>query len=90
MVVFAFRNLGKIWNLRRRSRKTDWGYATGARNLTLAVAQILDASAIIANYSPLFLDYNRKSDDASCMRPDMGGIPIPGNLDLGDEERILR
>jgi predicted N-formylglutamate amidohydrolase len=70
--------------------ETHWAHDIGSRNLTLAIADMLDATAIISNYSRLFLDYNRKSHDPSCMRPDMGGIPVPGNLDLTEEDRLLR
>lgn len=70
--------------------ETHWAYDIGSRNLTLAIAEAIDATAIISNYSRLFLDYNRQSNDPSCMRPDMGGIPVPGNLDLSESERSLR
>lgn len=70
--------------------ETHWAYDIGSRNLTLAIAEALDATAIIANYSRLFLDYNRKSQDPSCMRLDMGGIPVPGNQNLTDDERQFR
>lgn len=69
---------------------THFGYDIGSRNLTLKIADMLDATAIVSNYSRLFLDYNRKSNDPSCIRPDMGGIPIPGNERLSAEERTLR
>lgn len=70
--------------------ETHWAYDIGSRNLTLAIAEALDATAIVSNYSRLFLDYNRKGNDPSCMRPDMGGIPVPGNIDLTEFERGLR
>lgn len=69
---------------------THYAYDIGARDLTLEIAGRIDAAAVISNYSRLFLDYNRKGHDPSCMRMDMGGIPIPGNIDVSDEERALR
>lgn len=69
---------------------THFGYDLGARNLTLKIAKLLDATAIISNYSRLFLDYNRKSHDPSCIRPDMGGIPVPLNEHITDDERKIR
>ncbi len=71
-------------------KATHYGYDLGARNLTLMVAEMLGATAIISNYSRLYLDYNRKTHDPSCFRPDMGGIPVPGNEGIDDAERQLR
>lgn len=62
----------------------------GARDLTLSVARKLGATAIVSNYSRLFLDYNRKKYDPGCIRLDIGGIPIPGNLNLNEAERDIR
>jgi len=56
---------------------THYGYDLGSRNLTLKIAELLDATAIVSNYSRLFLDYNRKSHDPCCIRPDMGGFLFP-------------
>lgn len=69
---------------------THYGYDLGSRNLTLKIAEVLDATAIVSNYSRLFLDYNRKSHDPSCIRPDMGGIPVPFNEQISESERELR
>ena len=69
---------------------THYGYDLGSRNLTLKIAEMLDATAIVSNYSRLFLDYNRKSHDPSCIRPDMGGIPVPYNEQISEDERELR
>ncbi len=69
---------------------THYAYDIGSRSLTTEVARRIDAVAVIANYSRIFLDYNRKSHDPCCMRLDMGGVPVPGNLKIPDEERELR
>jgi predicted N-formylglutamate amidohydrolase len=61
---------------------THHGCDIGAAELTRALAQELRATAIVANYSRLFLDYNRKRDDPECRRIEIGGVPVPGNLDL--------
>jgi predicted N-formylglutamate amidohydrolase len=65
---------------------THYGGDIGAADLTHALARQLGATAVIANYSRLFLDYNRKRHDPECRRIEIGGIPIPGNLDLTEEE----
>lgn len=85
-VPAAWNNLG----LPEAFLDTHFGFDIGSRNLTLAVAAKLEATAVVAEYSRLFLDYNRKQHDPSCIRPDMGGIPIPMNLDVSGDERELR
>ncbi|WLE00810.1 N-formylglutamate amidohydrolase (plasmid) [Agrobacterium leguminum] len=70
--------------------ETHYAHDIGSRDLTTAVANRLGATAVLANYSRLFLDYNRKANDPSCVRPDMGGIPVPANLHISDEERFQR
>jgi predicted N-formylglutamate amidohydrolase len=62
----------------------------GAAELTRALAAQLGAAAVIARYSRLFLDYNRKRNDPECRRIEIGGVPVPGNLDLSAEEIDLR
>ena len=69
---------------------THYAYDIGSRSLTAEVARRIDGVAVIANYSRIFLDYNRKSHDPCCIRLDMGGVPVPGNLKITDEERELR
>lgn len=69
---------------------THHGCDIGAAQLTRVLAQKLGATAVIANYSRLFLDYNRKRNDAECRRIEIGGIPIPGNLDLTEREIEVR
>jgi predicted N-formylglutamate amidohydrolase len=70
--------------------ETHFGCDVGAAELTRAVVQEIGATAIIANYSRLFLDYNRKRSDPECWRIEMGGIPIPGNLALTPAEIEVR
>lgn len=69
---------------------THYACDIGAADLTRAVARELGATAIVANYSRLYLDYNRKRNDPDCRRIEMGGIPVPGNLDITEEEVELR
>jgi predicted N-formylglutamate amidohydrolase len=69
---------------------THYGCDIGAADLTHALARELGATAIIANYSRLYLDYNRKRNDPDCRRIEIGGIPVAGNLDLAEEEIELR
>jgi len=85
-VPAAWNNLG----LPEAFLDTHFGFDIGSRNLTMAVAAKLGATAIVSEYSRLFLDYNRKQNDPSCIRPDMGGIPVPMNLNVSGDERELR
>lgn len=70
--------------------QTHFGFDLGSKKLTLEIARKIGATAIVSEYSRLFLDYNRKMHDPACIRPDMGGIPIPLNLSVSDEEKELR
>ncbi len=69
---------------------THFGCDLGARDLALALARSLDAPLIAARYSRLFFDINRQVGDWEQMRPDMGGIPIPGNQNILHSELELR
>lgn len=69
---------------------THFAVDLGIDSLTRRLSQSLRAPAVIARYSRLFLDYNRPAVEWDYMRPDMGGIPVPGNLAVGPDERRLR
>lgn len=69
---------------------THFGCDIGAAELTRVLARKLGATAVIANYSRLFLDYNRKRHDPECRRIEIGGIPVPGNLELPEAEIAAR
>jgi predicted N-formylglutamate amidohydrolase len=69
---------------------THYAYDLGARPLALGLARALDVAVVVAEYSRLFYDINRQVGDWECMRPDLAGIPVPGNLALSDEERARR
>ena len=86
LVPAPWRNLG----LPPEFLETHYGYDPGVDGLTRALSQRLNAPAVLARYSRLFLDYNRFASDWDHMRPDLGGIPVPGNLRLRDEDVALR
>lgn len=69
---------------------THFAVDLGIDALTRRLSQKLRAPAVIARYSRLFLDYNRPAGEWDHMRPDMGGIPVPGNLAVDADERRLR
>ena len=64
----------------------DIGAAMVARHLS----ERLDAPAVLAGYSRLIVDLNRKLHDASAFIEVSDGIAIPGNLDIDDYEKEER
>ena len=86
LVPAPWRNLG----LAAPFLATHFAWDIGAAPLTLLLAERLRAPAVLASYSRLFLDLNRAPQDWDCSRPDMGGIPVPGNLAASDADRALR
>jgi predicted N-formylglutamate amidohydrolase len=62
----------------------------GAGELARGLADALDAPAVLAGYSRLVIDCNRKPDDAEAFRKESDGCVIPGNLALGEHERRVR
>ncbi|WP_158970676.1 N-formylglutamate amidohydrolase [Chachezhania sediminis] len=69
---------------------THYAFDPGSRDLTRAMADRLQAPAVLSRYSRMFLDYNRYPEDWDRIRPDLGGIPVPGNMDLTESDRDLR
>lgn len=62
----------------------------GSDLLTKCLARHLDAPAVLANYSRLIVDLNRKLHDPSAFIKVSDGIAIPGNLDISPDEREQR
>ena len=64
----------------------DIGAAAAAR----ALADALDAPAILSGYSRLIVDLNRTLDDITAFVQVSDGVAIPANLDLTDDEKRRR
>jgi predicted N-formylglutamate amidohydrolase len=62
----------------------------GSDMLTRFLADRLDAPAVLAGFSRLIVDPNRKLTDHSAFAEVSDGIAIPGNIDLDDEQKALR
>jgi len=62
----------------------------GSDQVTRCLADRFDAPAVIAGYSRLIVDLNRQLSHPTAFISVSDGIAIPGNLDLGEEERELR
>lgn len=69
---------------------THYAWDPGVDGLTRDLSQRLGAPAVLTRYSRIFTDYNRFANDWDHMRPDLGGIPVPGNQRISPEERSLR
>ena len=62
----------------------------GAASVTKYLAKTLQAPAILANYSRLYLDLNRSPTDFTAMRAISDGTVIKGNCDLMPQEKQQR
>lgn len=62
----------------------------GAAELTRALAHRLAAPAVLAGYSRLVIDCNRRLEDPTCFAAVSDGQRVPGNEDLDDAERRRR
>jgi len=62
----------------------------GSDELTRFLADELDAQAVLAGFSRLIVDPNRKLDDPTAFVEISDGTAIPGNIDLDDRQKALR
>jgi predicted N-formylglutamate amidohydrolase len=62
----------------------------GSDQLAQFLADELDAQAVLAGFSRLIVDPNRKLEDPSAFVEISDGIAIPGNIGLDDEQKALR
>lgn len=65
-------------------------YDIGAYEMTLALSEQLDATAIICNYSRLVIDCNRVLKASDCIPPKSDSVIIPGNQELSYAQRLQR
>ena len=62
----------------------------GVDELVRFLADELDAPAVLAGFSRLIADPNRRPDDADVIPEISAGIAVPGNMDLTAEQRKQR
>ncbi len=62
----------------------------GAGELARGISNALDAPAVLAGYSRLVVDCNRRPDDPEAFRRESDGWVIPGNQSLDEFERRVR
>lgn len=67
-------------------------YATdpGVRRVTETLSQLIDAPAILGNYSRLVVDLNRSIGAPTAFAPTGEGKPVPGNVNISDEDKACR
>jgi predicted N-formylglutamate amidohydrolase len=59
----------------------------GAGSVTRHLSRLIDAPAVLAGYSRLIVDLNRKLHEPSAFIKVSDGIAIPGNLDISEAEK---
>ena len=62
----------------------------GVDELVRALADELDAQAVLAGFSRLIVDPNRQPDDPGAFPEISDGIAIPGNIDLNEAQKAQR
>ena len=65
-------------------------YDIGVEAVTRELAALLDAPAVLANFSRLLIDPNRGEDDPTLIRQLYDGTVVPGNYPMPVEERENR
>lgn len=85
-VPWALGDLG----LPAEERERHIGWDIGAAAVTEALADLLDAPAVLANYSRLVVDLNRTTDDRTLMPAVSDGTEVPANAALTAAERRRR
>lgn len=69
---------------------THWAYDLGARELSLELAEALDASAVLSRFSRLLADPNRAEDHPDVFRAIAEGEPVVLNRAISPTEREHR
>lgn len=62
----------------------------GIADVTRHLARLLDAPAVLANYSRLVIDCNRRLNDPTSIAQESDGVVVPGNRGLRPEDRKAR
>ncbi|HXQ68096.1 MAG TPA: N-formylglutamate amidohydrolase [Alphaproteobacteria bacterium] len=85
-VPLALRSLGlEEWQLLRHI-----GWDIGAAEVARALSRRLDAPLVLAGYSRLVIDCNRRPGDASSIPEASDGVAVPGNRGLAKADSALR
>ncbi len=71
-------------------RHTHIALDIGAGDLARALGDRLDATTILCNYSRLVVDCNRAISDGSAFLDFSDGVPVPGNMQMSEEQKAAR
>jgi len=82
----SLKNLG----LNNQILDSHLAWDPGTAIVAKALSIVLDAPLIMANYSHLVIDCNRAPDNKESIVPIKDGIPIPGNKNLSEDEKLHR
>ncbi len=83
-------DLGGTLGLPQEDMDRHIAFDPGAAGVTVALADALDAPAILSNFSRLVIDPNRGEDDPTLLMRLYDGSVIPGNRDAGAVEKERR
>lgn len=70
--------------------KRHYAVDIGARDVTRYLSGMLNAPAILGNYSRLVVDLNRTVDHPTTFAPTGEGKPVPGNIDMTSDDKSRR
>ena len=70
--------------------KCHYAVDIGVRDVTRYLSGMLNAPAILGNYSRLVVDLNRAVDHPTTFAPVGEGKPVPGNIDISDADKARR
>ena len=76
--------------LERLDRERHIAWDIGASATAHRLAKLLDAPAVLGNYSRLLIDLNRPLDDLTSIREISDGVLVPGNRNLAVEDVARR
>ncbi len=70
--------------------KRHYAVDIGVRDVTRYLSALLNAPAILGNYSRLVVDLNRAVDHPTTFAPHGEGKPVPGNIDISGVDKARR
>ena len=70
--------------------KQHYALDVGTRAVMNHLASLLNAPAILGNYSRLVVDLNRDTDHPTTFAPSGEGKPVPGNIGISDDDKARR
>ncbi len=85
-IPIAWGDLG----LERDALESHIAWDIGAGALTRRLSALLDAPAVLAGYSRIFIDGNRAPDDPASILEQSDGITVAGNREVGAAEAARR